>query len=125
MLGRRACRFQRLAAVFTGAAIYIKNISAEPARRFFKTRQWISFLPVESLAYKGAYNLQARLRDRRRAFSGLVGFFEHPRLALGFLLGKPRPPRKLALHDLRDDADQQAAHGTPSRRPTTAETRRA
>jgi len=88
-----------MAAVFTGAAIYI-NIAEQPCAP--STRRSLSPRRVEAGLQAGLHDLGKPCRRRRGPRSRRL--FQHPRLALA--AGSRGPARKLALHDLRDHADQ-------------------
>ena len=93
-----------IAAVFTGAAIYI-NIAEQPARLQLDNR---SLLAEWKPAYKRGCIMQASLVVVG-GFLGLAAYFSTRDWR--WLLGALVLPRKLVLHDLRDHADQQAPHG--------------
>ena len=92
-----------IAAVFTGATIYI-NIAEQPARLQLDNR---SLLAEWKPAYKRGYVMQASLAIVGRFF-GLVAYFSALdwRWLLGALVLLANWP-----YDLRDHADQPPSHG--------------
>ena len=88
-----------IAALFTGAAIYI-NIAEQPARLQLDDS---SLLAEWKLAYSRGYMMQASFAIAG-GFFGVVAFFST--FEWRWLLGAAVLPLKLALHDVRDDADQ-------------------
>jgi hypothetical protein len=91
-----------IATVFTEAAIYI-NIVAQPASLQLDDR---SLLAEWKSAYQRGYVKQASLV----VVGGLLGLVAYSS-AFGVAARSRRPARELALHNLRDRADQQTPHG--------------
>ena len=87
----------------TGAAIYSTSRSSP---HVFSSTIVLSS-PSGSRLIGGATSCRRASRSSRAHRARCI--FEHPRLALA--TRSHRPARPLALHDLHDHADQQAAHG--------------
>jgi hypothetical protein len=92
-----------IAAVFTGAAIYI-NIAEQPARLQLDNRSLLA-------EWKPAYKRATSCRRALPSSAGSSGSspISAPSTGVGCL--EPSSCWKLALHDLHDHADQQASHG--------------